>query len=71
MVPDGGNSPEGLLESKQSVDVLLAALDRVPLPRRAVVVMHDLEGVPIAEVAKLVAPVVGTGFSSDVRRLAP
>src|SRR6516165_3563784 len=40
-VPDGGSSPEGQLESKQSVDVLMSALDRVPLPRRAVVVMHD------------------------------
>src|SRR5580765_6278510 len=50
--PDAGNSPEGLLQSKQSVELLLAALERVPLPRRAVLVMHDLEGVPIAEVAQ-------------------
>jgi RNA polymerase sigma-70 factor (ECF subfamily) len=51
-LPDGGNNPEGQLESKQSVEVLMAALDRVPLPRRAVLVMHDLEGVPIADVAR-------------------
>jgi RNA polymerase sigma-70 factor (ECF subfamily) len=49
--PDAGNSPESLLQSKQSVGLLMAALERVPLPRRAVVVMHDLDGVPIAEVA--------------------
>ena len=30
----------------------MAALERVPLPRRAVVVMHDLDGVPIAEIAR-------------------
>jgi RNA polymerase sigma-70 factor (ECF subfamily) len=49
--PDAGSSPESLLQSKQSVGLLMAALERVPLPRRAVVVMHDLDGVPIAEVA--------------------
>ena len=29
----------------------MAALDTVPLARRAVVVMHDLDGFPIVEVA--------------------
>jgi RNA polymerase sigma-70 factor (ECF subfamily) len=51
-MPDCGTSPEGLLQSKQSVELLLAALERVPLARRAVVVMHDLDGVPIADVAR-------------------
>jgi RNA polymerase sigma-70 factor (ECF subfamily) len=50
--PDGALSPEGALQSKQSVEVLMAALERVPLPRRVVVVMHDLDGVPIADVAR-------------------
>jgi RNA polymerase sigma-70 factor (ECF subfamily) len=49
---DGGRSPEGLLQSKESVALLMAGLDRVPLPRRAVLVMHDLDGVPIADIAK-------------------
>jgi RNA polymerase sigma-70 factor (ECF subfamily) len=49
---DGGTSPEGLLQSKQSVELLMAALERVPPPRRAVVVMHDLDGVPIVDVAR-------------------
>jgi RNA polymerase sigma-70 factor (ECF subfamily) len=48
---DGGRTPEGLLQSKESVTVLLAALERVPLPRRAVLIMHDLDGVPIADAA--------------------
>lgn len=48
---DGGRSPEGLLESKESVAVLMAALECVPLRRRGVLVMHDLDGVPIADVA--------------------
>jgi RNA polymerase sigma-70 factor (ECF subfamily) len=49
--PDGSVSPEGALQSKQSIEVLMAALERVPLARRVVVVMHDLDGVPIADVA--------------------
>jgi RNA polymerase sigma-70 factor (ECF subfamily) len=45
-------SPEAALQTKESLALLLAALERVPLPRRAVVVMHELDGVPIAEVAR-------------------
>ncbi|HEY5453468.1 MAG TPA: sigma-70 family RNA polymerase sigma factor, partial [Polyangia bacterium] len=49
---DSGSSPEGQLQSKESVALLMAALERVPLPRRAVLVMHELDGVPIADVAE-------------------
>jgi RNA polymerase sigma-70 factor, ECF subfamily len=49
---DGAASPERSLQSKESISLLLAALDRVPLPRRAVVIMHDLDGVPITEIAQ-------------------
>lgn len=51
-IEDGAASPEGSLQSKESIALLLAALDRVPLPRRAVVVMHDLDAVPVAEIAE-------------------
>jgi RNA polymerase sigma-70 factor (ECF subfamily) len=49
---DGGASPEALFQSKESATLLKAALERVPLPRRAVLVMHELDGVPIADVAR-------------------
>ena len=49
---DGRLSPEGFLQNKEMVALLNAALDRVPLPRRAVLILHDLDGVPIAEVAE-------------------
>jgi RNA polymerase sigma-70 factor (ECF subfamily) len=49
---DSAASPERSLQSKESISLLLAALDRVPLTRRAVVIMHDLDGVPIAEIAQ-------------------
>lgn len=47
-----GTSPERALEWKESADLLFAALERVPLARRAVIVMHELDGVPMVEVAK-------------------
>jgi len=49
---DGAPSPEGALQSKESITLLLTALEDVPLLRRAVVVMHDLDEVPIVEVAR-------------------
>jgi RNA polymerase sigma-70 factor (ECF subfamily) len=49
---DGTASPEELVQQKESVAVLMTALERLPLRRRAVLVMHDLDGVPIADVAR-------------------
>jgi RNA polymerase sigma-70 factor (ECF subfamily) len=49
---DGAPSPESSLQSKESIDLLLAALESVPRVRRAVVVMHDLDEVPIIDVAR-------------------
>ena len=49
---DLGIGPEGLLENKQAAALLNAGLERVPLPRRAVLVMHELDGVPMVDVAR-------------------
>ncbi len=43
--------PENWLQSKQAVELLLVALERVPLARRAVVIMHDLDETPIVDIA--------------------
>jgi RNA polymerase sigma-70 factor (ECF subfamily) len=51
-VDDGAPSPEGSLQSKESVDLLLAALEAVPLARRAVVVMYDLDETPMVDIAR-------------------
>lgn len=48
---DSGPGPEDNLQAKEARVVVLAALERIPLPRRAVLVMHDLDGVPVHEVA--------------------
>jgi RNA polymerase sigma-70 factor, ECF subfamily len=45
-------SPEGALQGKQAVALLLVALEALPLSRRAVVIMHDLDEIPIADIAR-------------------
>ena len=41
-----------MLQNKESITLLLTALESVPLVRRAVVVMHDLDGTPIVDIAR-------------------
>jgi RNA polymerase sigma-70 factor (ECF subfamily) len=50
-VGDTGPGPDDALQSKQARALVLAALDRIPLPRRAVLVMHDIDDVPVSAVA--------------------
>ena len=45
-------NPEVSLQDRESLGVLYAALDRIPPARRSVVVMHDLEGIEIADIAR-------------------
>ncbi len=44
--------PESALEGKQALKLLLTALEQLPLSRRAVVIMHELDEIPIADVAR-------------------
>ena len=60
---DAGRSPEGHLQNKESVALLMAALECVPLPRRAVLVMHELDGAPIPEVASALDVPLNTAYS--------
>lgn len=48
-------SPEDLVLQSEETTLLLAALDHVPMSRRAVVVMHDLQNIPMEEVARLLS----------------
>ena len=50
-VGDMGPGPDDALQNKQARALVLAALERIPLPRRAVLVMHDIDDVPVSEVA--------------------
>lgn len=51
-IKDTASDPENELQGRQSVDVLMKALERVPLPRRAVLVMHYLDDVPVRDIAR-------------------
>jgi RNA polymerase sigma-70 factor (ECF subfamily) len=50
-VGDAGPGPDDALQAKQARALVLAALERIPLPRRAVLVMHDIDDVPVTQVA--------------------
>lgn len=62
-VDDAGPGPDEALDAKQSRALLLRALERVPLPRRAVLVMHELDDVPIANVAAVLSIPLFTAYS--------
>ena len=49
---DGAPSPEERLESQESLALLSAALERLPVARRSVLIMHDLEGLEVIDIAR-------------------
>src|SRR6266700_149290 len=49
---DPGPTPEDSLEGQESLALLWASLERVPVQRRSVVIMHDLEGLEVADIAR-------------------
>ena len=50
-VNDTGPGPDDALQTKQARALVLAALEHIPLPRRAVLLMHDLDDVSVEDVA--------------------
>ncbi len=60
---DTGPGAEEELQSHQTRRLVLAALNRIPLPRRAVLVMHELDDVPVAEVASTLSIPLFTVYS--------
>jgi RNA polymerase sigma-70 factor, ECF subfamily len=51
-IEDHRDSPEVTLQRSQAAALLMSALDRIPPYRRAVVVMHDIDGVPVFDIAR-------------------
>lgn len=60
---DDGPGPEDALSTKQAHAMLQAALERIPLPRRTVLVMHELDDVPVTEVAAALSIPLFTVYS--------
>jgi len=62
-VDDLAPSPDCAFESRQDRLLLLNALEQVPLLRRAVLVMHDIDEMPMAEIAATLSMHRFTGYS--------
>jgi len=56
-------SPEQVLDEQRSRTLVLGALNRVPLPRRAVLIMHDIEQIPMSQIAETLEIYRFTGYS--------
>ena len=62
-LPDTGQGPEDALEDRESKGLLHAALARSELNQRAVVVMHDLHGIPVPQIAEELDVPLNTVYS--------
>jgi RNA polymerase sigma-70 factor, ECF subfamily len=60
---DDDPGPEEVLSNKQTRALVQAALKRIPLPRRTVLVMHELDRVPVTEVAAMLSIPLFTVYS--------
>lgn len=61
--PDRGWSPHDALVAKESQATVLSALERIPLSRRAVLVLHDIDQVAMTEIASTLAIPRFTAYS--------
>jgi RNA polymerase sigma-70 factor, ECF subfamily len=62
-IDDIGPCADAATEANQRRALLLKALERIPLPSRAVLVMHDIDELPMAEIAANLSILRFTGYS--------
>jgi RNA polymerase sigma-70 factor (ECF subfamily) len=62
-VDDAGPSPHDVLQTKQARALVVAALERIAMPRRAVLIMRDLDDIPMEEIAGVLAIPLFTAYS--------
>jgi RNA polymerase sigma-70 factor (ECF subfamily) len=62
-LPDGREHPDEALDAARKRALVLRALARIPLPRRAVFVMHDIDETPMREIAQALSLPLFTGYS--------
>ena len=55
--------PDRELQTKRARALVLAALARIPLPRRAVLTLHDLDEIPMREIARELSIPLFTAYS--------
>lgn len=62
-VADPGPLPDQRLAAEQDRQLVLSALQAIDLDRRAVFVLYEIDGVPMAEIARLLGIPVNTAYS--------
>jgi RNA polymerase sigma-70 factor (ECF subfamily) len=62
-VEDSGREPDQAIAAAQARTIVLAALEQVPLARRAVLVMHDLDDASMQEIASALSIPLFTAYS--------
>jgi RNA polymerase sigma-70 factor (ECF subfamily) len=62
-VRDAGDAPDALLDKERKRRIVLGALDSIELSRRAVFVLHELDGFTCQEIAKSLDVPIGTVYS--------
>jgi RNA polymerase sigma-70 factor, ECF subfamily len=60
---DPAPGPEQATATAQSRELVLAALERVPLERRAVFIMHEIDEIPMGDVTASLSIPLFTGYS--------
>jgi RNA polymerase sigma-70 factor (ECF subfamily) len=55
--------PDDALEAEYARKLVLAALSRIPLPRRSVFVMHDIDEIQMRDITKALSIPLFTGYS--------
>lgn len=55
--------PEQAMQTEQARALVLRALEKLPLQRRAVIIMHDLDEVPMREIARTLSIPLFTAYS--------
>jgi RNA polymerase sigma-70 factor (ECF subfamily) len=60
---DGARTPEGRLEEEQTRQLVIAALSHLEIERRAVLVMHDLDGEKMPDIAEALGIPLNTAYS--------
>ena len=62
-IDDSAPRPDQVLQTKQARALVLIALERIPLPRRAVFVMHDIDEVGMRDIASSLSIPLFTAYS--------
>lgn len=60
---DGGDAPDDAVAKRQAQALVFKALEAIPIDRRGVFVMHELDGTPVPEIAQALDVPLNTAYS--------